>query len=36
MAKRTETPLHADKTKKLIQASQLINRLNEHANGKVK
>jgi hypothetical protein len=34
MAKRTETPLHADKTKKLIQASQLINRLILHANGK--
>lgn len=35
MAARTNKPLHADKTKRLIQASQLINRLISHANGEI-
>lgn len=35
MAARTNTPLHEEKTKALIRASQLLNRLTEHANGKV-
>lgn len=35
MAARTNKPEHADKTKRLIQASQLINRLNSHALGEV-
>jgi len=35
MAERTNKPLHEEKTKKLIQASQLINRLNSHAMGEV-
>lgn len=35
MAARTNKPLHADKTKRLIQASQLLNRLFSHANGEI-
>jgi len=35
MAARTNTPQHAEKTKRLIRASQLLNRLTEHANGEV-
>lgn len=35
MAARKNKPLHDDKTKKLIQASQLINRLISHANGEI-
>lgn len=35
MAARTEKPNHEEKTKNLIRASQLLNRLTEHANGNV-
>ena len=35
MAARTNKPLHADKTKRLIQATQLLNRLNSFANGEI-
>jgi len=35
MAARTNRTSHDDKTKRLIQASQLINRLIMHANGEV-
>lgn len=35
MAARTNKTHHADKTKRLIQASQLINRLISHANGEI-
>lgn len=35
MAARTNKPLHDEKTKRLIQASQLINRLISHANGEI-
>ena len=35
MAARTNKPNHDEKTKKLIQASQLLNRLISHANGEV-
>ena len=33
MAARTRKPLHAEKTKDLIRASQLLNRLNSFVNG---
>ena len=35
MAARTNKTTHDTKTKRLIQASQLLNRLNSHAMGKV-
>lgn len=35
MAARTNKINHDDKTKRLIQASQLINRLISHANGEI-
>lgn len=35
MAARTNKPNHDDKTKRLIQASQLLNRLISHANGEI-
>ena len=35
MAARTNKPLHADKTKRLIRASQLLNRLNSFANDEI-
>lgn len=35
MAARTNKPNHEEKTKKLIQASQLLNRLISHANGEI-
>jgi hypothetical protein len=35
MAARTNKPLHDDKTKALIRASQLLNRLNSFAQGEV-
>ena len=35
MAARTKKPEHEEKTKRLIQASQLINRLNSHALGEI-
>lgn len=35
MAARTNKPLHDDRTKERIRASQLLNRLNDFANGKV-
>lgn len=35
MAARTNKPLHADKTKALIRASQLLNRLNSFAIGEI-
>jgi hypothetical protein len=35
MAARSNKPLHEEKTKRLIQASQLINRLISHANGEI-
>lgn len=35
MATRTNKPLHDDKTKRLIGASQLLNRLTSHANGEI-
>ena len=35
MAARTNKPYHDDKTKRLIQASQLLNRLISHANGEI-
>jgi len=35
MAARTNKPLHEEKTKRLIQASQLLNRLTSHANGEI-
>ena len=35
MAARTRKPQHDDKTKRLIQASQMLNRLISHANGEV-
>lgn len=35
MAARINKTTHADKTKRLIQASQLLNRLFSHANGEV-
>lgn len=35
MAARTNKPKHDDKTKRLIQASQLLNRLYSHANGEI-
>ena len=35
MAARTEKPLHEEKTKRLIRASQLLNRLNSFAIGEI-
>lgn len=35
MAARTNKPNHEEKTKRLIQASQLLNRLFSHANGEI-
>ncbi len=35
MAKRVNKPLHDDRTKRRIQASQLLNRLTDFANGKI-
>lgn len=35
MAARTNKPNHDDKTKRLIRASQLLNRLNLFANGEI-
>lgn len=35
MAARKEKIIHDDKTKRLIQASQLLNRLISHANGEI-
>ena len=35
MAARTNKPNHDDKTKRLIRASQLLNRLNSFANGEI-
>ena len=35
MAARKEKILHADKTKRLIRASQLLNRLNSFANNEI-
>lgn len=35
MAARTNKPFHDDKTRQKIQASQLVNRLQDHALGKV-
>lgn len=35
MAARINKPLHEEKTKALIRASQLLNRLTLHANGEV-
>lgn len=35
MAARKNKPLHEDKTKRLIRASQLLNRLNSFANGEI-
>ena len=35
MAARTRKPLHDDRTKERIRASQLLNRLNDFVNGKV-
>ena len=35
MAARINKPNHEEKTKKLIQATQLLNRLISHANGEV-
>lgn len=35
MAARTNKPNHEEKTKALIRASQLLNRLTEHANGNI-
>ena len=35
MAARTNKTTHDDKTKRLIQASQLVNRLNSHALGEI-
>jgi hypothetical protein len=35
MAKRTNKPLHDDQTKRRIQASQLLNRLELFVNGKI-
>ncbi len=35
MAARKNKPLHDDRTKERIRASQLLNRLNLHANGEV-
>lgn len=35
MAARTNKPNHEEKTKKLIQATQLLNRLNSFANGEI-
>lgn len=35
MAARTNKTKHEDKTKRLIRASQLLNRLNDFANGKI-
>ena len=35
MAARKEKVYHDDKTKRLIQASQLVNRLISHANGEI-
>jgi len=35
MAARTSKPNHEEKTKRLIQASQLLNRLFSHANGEI-
>lgn len=35
MAARTEKINHDEKTKNLIRASQLLNRLTDHANGRV-
>ena len=35
MAARTNKINHDDKTKRLIRASQLLNRLNDFANGKI-
>ena len=35
MAARKNKPLHDDKTKRLIQASQLLNRLISHANDEI-
>lgn len=34
MAARTNKPLHDDRTKERIRASQLLNRLNDFVNGK--
>lgn len=35
MAARTNKPLHEEKTKRLIRASQLLNRLTSFANGEL-
>ena len=35
MAARTNKPLHNDRTKERIRASQLLNRLNSFANGEI-
>jgi hypothetical protein len=35
MAKRTNDPFHDARTREKIQTSQLINRLNDYANGKI-
>ena len=35
MAARTNKPFHEEKTKRLIQTSQLVNRLISHANGEI-
>lgn len=35
MAPRTNKPNHDEKTKRLIRASQLLNRLNSFANGEI-
>lgn len=35
MAARKNKPLHEEKTKRLIRASQLLNRLTKHAKGEV-
>ena len=35
MAARTNKPKHEEKTKLLIQATQLLNRLYQHANGEI-
>ena len=35
MAARTNKTTHDDKTKRLIQASQLLNRLTQHGNGEI-
>lgn len=35
MAKRTNNPFHDERTRQKIQTSQLINRLNDFANGSI-